>query len=298
MTDRRVAGLGYVIVDATNIEAWHAFACDLLGLQAVVATPDRLLLRADHKAYRIDIRRASVDGVSVIGWEVPGPRELQTVAGQLDAIGYSVKHPGPEAVAERLVSGLVEFDDPSGQRVELFWGLKEDRQRFVSPTGARFVTNAGGLGHVFQMVGDGDAYPRLYCDTLGFRLSDVIEFAPGVAATFLHTNERHHSFAYAALPGMPTGVGHLMLEVDDLDTVGRAWDRVRDGAAPLVLDFGKHTNDEMLSFYVKTPSGFEIEYGYGGRRIDDATWTPARYDAASFWGHRHVAPDDSGAPVL
>lgn len=292
----RVTGLGYMLIDASDIDAWEKFACDLLGLQAVVRTPDRLVLRVDGKAHRMDIRRAESEAVSVIGWEVRGERELEDLAGALETHGYSVKRASAEAVRERLVSGLVQFDDPSGQRVELFWGLQERRDRFVSPTGARFVTGAAGLGHVFQMVHDAEAHSALYRDILGFKLSDVIEFGPGVAATFLHTNERHHSYAFAPLPGMPTGVGHLMLEVDDLDIVGRAWDKVRDGAAPLVLDFGKHTNDEMLSFYVKTPSGFEIEYGYGGKKIDDNTWTPARYDSASYWGHRHTAHTDPGAP--
>ncbi|ODQ86173.1 VOC family protein [Mycolicibacterium holsaticum] len=292
----RVTGLGYVLIDASDLDAWEKFACELLGLQAVVHTPERLVLRLDQKAYRVDIRRAETDAVSVIGWEVRGPRELEDLAVALEAGGYSVKRASSAAVRERLVSGLVEFDDPTGQRLELFWGLQERKDRFVSPTGARFVTGAAGLGHIFQMVHGEDAYATLYQDILGFKLSDVIDFGPGAAATFLHAGERHHSYAFAPLPGVPTGVGHLMLEVDDLDTVGRAWDKVRNGAAPLVLDFGKHTNDEMLSFYVKTPSGFEIEYGYGGKKIDDDTWTPARYDSASYWGHRHTVHTDPDAP--
>ncbi|MFD4605005.1 hypothetical protein ACFWPQ_44195 [Streptomyces sp. NPDC058464] len=38
---------------------------------------------------------------------------------------------------------------------------------------------------------------------------------------------------------------------------------------------GDEENDEMLSFYSKTPSGFQVEYGYGGKLIDDSVWTPA-----------------------
>ena len=52
---------------------------------------------------------------------------------------------------------------------------------------------------------------------------------------------------------------HLMFEVTDLDLVGRAWDKVLDGAAPIASTLGKHTNDEMSSFYVRSPSGFQIE---------------------------------------
>ncbi|MFJ6660321.1 VOC family protein [Streptomyces sp. NPDC091377] len=286
-----VIGLGYVIVEARDLGAWKAFASDLLGLEAAVETPDRLRLRMDDKTYRLDIRRGDTDGVTAIGWEVRGPEELEEIAARLESDGYSVERAAEDAVKARQVSGLVEFDDPGGQRLELFWGLLEANERFVSPTGARFVTGRGGMGHVFQFTAEDAAHRRLYQDLLGFRLSDVIEFAPGMTGTFLHANERHHSFAFASLPAL-SGVGHLMFEVTELDLVGRAWDKVLAGAAPVAASFGKHTNDEMLSFYVKTPSGFQVEYGYGGKLIDDATWAPARYDAASYWGHHRADPSE------
>ena len=80
-----------------------------------------------------------------------------------------------------------------------------------------------------------------------------------------------------------------MLEVDDLDVVGRAYDRVvREAAAPLALSLGRHTNDRMVSFYVNSPSGFEVEYGTGGILVDDATWRPSRHDRPNAWGHEHM----------
>jgi hypothetical protein len=53
------------------------------------------------------------------------------------------------------------------------------------------------------------------------------------------------------------------------------------------MSLGRHTNDLMTSFYVRTPSGFEIEYGYGGVLIEDeASWQVDTYDAISLWGHK------------
>lgn len=287
-----VIGLGYALVEARDLDAWKKFACDLLGLQAVTDTADRLVLRLDDKSYRLDIRRGDADAVTVLGWEVKGPKELEELAQRLESNGYAIKRADADQVRERKVSGLVQFDDPEGLRLELFYGLQKDRERFVSPTGARFVTGVGGLGHAFQMVRDNDAYTTLYLDLLGLKLSDYIDFAPGMYGTFTHANPRHHSFAWAPIPFAPQGVGHLMFEVDELDIVGRAWDKVQAGAAPIASTFGKHTNDEMLSFYVKTPSGFQIEYGFGGKLIDDATWSPARYDVPSYWGHKRTDPDE------
>lgn len=97
---------------------------------------------------------------------------------------------------------------------------------------------------------------------------------------------RHHSFAYATAPHRRQGIGRLTFEIDDLDLLGRQWDAVQDREVPILSTFGKHTNDKMISFYVRSPSGFGIEYGVGGILIDDETWLPTRYDSAHYWGHR------------
>jgi 3,4-dihydroxy-9,10-secoandrosta-1,3,5(10)-triene-9,17-dione 4,5-dioxygenase len=45
-------------------------------------------------------------------------------------------------------------------------------------------------------------------------------------------------------------------------------------------------NDRMVSFYLANPSGFAVEYGWGGRTIDDTVWQTEHYDSVeSIWGH-------------
>ncbi|MGH8978091.1 MAG: VOC family protein, partial [Acidimicrobiia bacterium] len=153
-----------------------------------------------------------------------------------------------------------------------------------------FVTGDGGLGHAVLFVPNLAEAERFYIDVLGFRLSDAVE--DGVSIRFLHCNSRHHSLAFVAVPGM-VGMHHLMLEVTSLDDVGTALDVVNARQLALAMSLGRHTNDLMTSFYVRTPSGFEIEYGTGGRLIDDDDWETGAYDAQSIWGHK--LPD---APLL
>ena len=69
-----------------------------------------------------------------------------------------------------------------------------------------------------------------------------------------------------------------MLEVDSLDVVGLALDRVTKLGVPVTVTLGKHTNDLMTSFYLRTPSGCDLEYGVGGRLLDDS-WTIVVNDA-------------------
>ena len=86
------------------------------------------------------------------------------------------------------------------------------------------------------------------------------------------------------------GFHHLMIEVENVDDVGLAYDRVNEAGCPLAMTLGRHPNDEMTSFYVRTPSGFEIEFGAGGKLINmDEEWPVGQYDAMSIWGHKPPA---------
>ena len=87
-----------------------------------------------------------------------------------------------------------------------------------------------------------------------------------------------------------TGLLPYRIEVTSDDDVGRAHDRGLEAGAALSMDLGKHPNDRMLSFYMKTPSGFDVEIGAGGVKVDDATWRVRTYDHASLWGHKRPAP--------
>lgn len=285
----KVMALGYAVVQAVDLDEWVKFGSELLGLQVAHRDDDRLLLRMDEYTYRLDVRRAEEPGVRALGWDVGGPEALEELTKRLADAGYRVEHGDADAADERQVMDLVRFRDPEDVvDHELFWGLRNATAKFVSPIGARFVAGELGLGHAFQALhGDVRAYDHLFREILGFRLSDHIDM-PGGVGTFLHCNPRHHSFAYAHAPHRRRGIGHLMFEIDDLDLLGRQWDKVQDDGIPILSTFGKHTNDEMISFYVRSPSGFGIEYGVGGILIDDETWIPTRYDSAHYWGHRRI----------
>jgi len=81
-----------------------------------------------------------------------------------------------------------------------------------------------------------------------------------------------------------------MLETNSLDDVGSGLDAATKSGATLATTLGRHTNDQMVSFYVVTPSGFEVEYGWGGRLIDDSVWQVQRHDRGALWGHKVQVP--------
>ena len=81
-------------------------------------------------------------------------------------------------------------------------------------------------------------------------------------------------------------IHHLMMELYMLDDVGQAYDLALGEEGRIATTLGRHTNDFMTSFYANTPSGFFVEYGWGGRSIDPANWTPVEMTSGpSLWGH-------------
>jgi len=77
--------------------------------------------------------------------------------------------------------------------------------------------------------------------------------------------------------------------VNSIDDVGLTFYAAQDAGAEISASLGRHTNDHMVSFYMRTPAGFEVEYGYGARTVDDNIWKVERHEAPSIWGHRGLA---------
>lgn len=285
-----IDGLGYIGLTGP-VRAWRELG-NLLGLQAeeAPATDSGIRFRVDERAWRIAVAEGD-PGIGYIGWETNSREGLARIRDRLASAGIEVSDE-PEVSLERNVLELFSCQDPSGLRLEFFFGPEVSGESFVSPTGVRFVTSADGrslgLGHVVLFVDEIEATTRLYTEVLGFELSDsIINGAMG--STFAHVNPRHHSLAFGAAIGpMKKGIDHFMLEVDSLDAVGATLDRVNAAGTAVTVTLGKHTNDHMTSFYLRTPSGCDLEYGVGGRLIDDS-WVPTWFRSPSIWGHKRVA---------
>lgn len=281
-----VIGLGYLGLHAPDLDRWRSYATEVLGLQVAESPTPGLLLRMDERGWRFAIHQADYGGIAYAGWEVANRSALERIGTELSAAGIAIKQ-DPALAAVRRVEGLIRCTDPDGHNLEFFYGAHIPKEPFVSPRGVRFVTGDLGLGHIFYFVTDTELAKRFYLDILGFRLSDTITFNSR-KVHFAHVNPRHHSLAFVENPERAPSLGHFMLEVDNIDDVGRTLDLVNAGRAELTESLGKHTNDRMVSFFMKNPSGSEVEYGFDGRIVDDSTWSVASYDSTSLWGHQRL----------
>jgi 3,4-dihydroxy-9,10-secoandrosta-1,3,5(10)-triene-9,17-dione 4,5-dioxygenase len=287
-----IRSLGYLRIESADIGAWREFGVRVLGM-ADGPDASALYLRMDDFPARLVILPGERERLLASGWEVAGEDALAGVGRALEHAGVAVKAGTAAELAERRVGKMLRFDDPAGNALEVFCGAALEHRPLSSQYGNRFVTDGLGLGHVVLPVSDDESAVRFYTDVLGFRLRDSMRMAPELLGRpagpplwmrFLGCNPRHHSLALAPFPA-PPGIVHLMIEVASLDDVGRAMDRCARRGATVSASLGRHANDLMVSFYVRTPGGFDIEYGTGGLLVDDTTWVSRETTAISLWGH-------------
>lgn len=290
-----VRSLAYIRLEATDLEAWRRFAENVVG---AAATPDSdaslLMLRLDGRPWRFRIERGTQDRYLCAGLECPDQESWQATVDRLKGAGIKLEPAAAGDIADRHVRDMVSLADPAGNRIELVWGNTVAGTPFVSPVGVpAFVTGEMGFGHVVVPTDSYEATRSFYKDLLGFGDSDEMRVhfpgAPeqGLGMSFMHaTGPRHHTVAIAELPA-PSGLIHTMVEVPSIDDVGLALDRALAAGVHISSTLGRHTNDKMISFYMRTPSGFDIEYGCHGEQTEDwSKVTPTFTIKEDLWGHK------------
>jgi biphenyl-2,3-diol 1,2-dioxygenase len=282
--------LAYLVLDVRRPAAWRRFAEDTLGLPPPLAHRDGSLgYRLDGAAQRLVVRPGA-DELGALGFELAGEADLAELRERLQRAGVPVAQ-GERGLCEaRRVARLLSFEDPEGTRLEAVVGVEPGAQPFRSPFFPDgFGNPATGFGHAVLVARELAAMESFYTGTLGFGVSERLDARVGplhVRGTFLHCNRRHHSLALMALPDRRK-LHHFMLEARSVVDVVRAHERARSQRIPFSLGLGQHPDpDGTVSFYGRTPSGFDFEIGAGGREIDPAGWRELTSQTTSAWGHK------------
>ncbi|MDG3010471.1 2,3-dihydroxybiphenyl 1,2-dioxygenase [Rhodococcus sp. D2-41] len=293
-----IRSLAYLRFTATDLDAWREFGLKVLGMiEGRSDRPDALRLRMDDFPARLIVESGVQDRLLACGWETANAGELDTIARSLSEHRIDWRAATPDELRDRRVQGMLITRDPAGNTLEIFHGAALEHRRVISPYGHRFVTAEQGLGHIVLSSTDDDATLEFYRDVLGFALRDSLR-VPGsfvgrdpddtAWVRFLGCNPRHHSLGLFPMP-TPSAIIHLMIEVGDTDDVGLCLDRAKRRGVPLSGTLGRHVNDLMLSFYMKAPGGFDIEFGCEGLQVDDGDWIARESTELSLWGHDFTA---------
>lgn len=302
----QIKAVAYVGIAATDPAAWLTFGVDVLGMMPARAVPGQgwgapgeslpdsarsgigpdgsVYLKMDERQWRIAVHpTAGPEGLAYLGLEVAGSAEFDQMVRTLRESNVDVRIGTAQQARARAVTAIAFLQDPSGNNIELFYGQTAD-YNFRSPyVDHEFLAGHLGVGHFNLFVKNQQACYDFYTTLLGFRLSDYFSYGDEARLQFLRCNPRHHSIAMIELAGA-FGLQHMLVELRDIDAVGRTLDRALKSGAKIVSSLGRHRNDRMLSFYMCSPSGFHVEVGCDGLLLDD-TWRATEFCEGDVWGH-------------
>lgn len=286
-----IKALGYFVAQTDDLNKWKNYAEQVLGMSTHPAPSGGLYIKMDERPFRMLIIEGSDNRYIASGWELASKDAFDDALDTLRAHEVSFELADDEQCTQRGVQQLVTFNDPDGNTHEVYWGFMSGCEPFISPQAVpRFLTDEMGLGHTVLPAPNFDETYKFLTEVMGFKLSDIFNFRPAEDVPssriyFMHCNNpRHHSLAICEFP-VPSGCVHTMVEVDSMSEVGRANDRRIEHDVPLSATLGQHLNDKMTSFYMQTPSGFDMEFGYGGLQVDWDNHSAFEFTRVSLWGH-------------
>jgi 3,4-dihydroxy-9,10-secoandrosta-1,3,5(10)-triene-9,17-dione 4,5-dioxygenase len=284
-----VHSLGYLRLESATIERWNLFGNDFLGLMPVDGgDPDSLYFRMDDYPARIVVSPGPENRMTALGFEVLDERQLATTVADVEKAGIKVTVGTDAQAAERRVTGFAHFNDPGENPVELFYGTVLNHVPVSTPLVSKFVTGDMGFGHAIVSAEDARATFDFYVNVLGFIERNTMRTPGGGTTWFMGCNRRHHTLGVTSMPG-PGRLLHFMIEAATLDDVGLALDRAAKYDVPMMNSLGKHTNDQMVSFYVWSPEYYAVEFGWAGLQVPTPQPVYEITDGA-FWGHHFTPP--------
>ena len=287
--------LGYLVIETNRFTDWRRFGTDAIGMHQDDLDAEHMRFRLDDQQCRFLLQHGPAEDVVAVGWQIDDYTTFEEIESRVRAHGVPYEAGTAEEAALRGVERLVRFPGPKGLRQEIYTTPVLSTEPLRTRISG-FVTGASGMGHI-ALTTTKPAQLRGYYDTLfDARLSDYIdETINGVKLKirFLRVNERHHTVAIASTVGLRldpirTRVQHLNVQVAELDDLARSYERVCELGFDMALSVGQHTNDKELSYYARTPSGFEWEVGWNPIVVDEATWEPTTHHGISIWGHKPV----------
>ena len=275
----------YVIFQHPNVETARQFMLDY-GLLDLERRGDSLYLRSYGDAPFSYVTSPGEAAFLGFGFRVASLGALESLAARFDASISDSQRPG----GGKLVVGA----DPDGRRLEFVHGA--ERLGPIAADGAPIAWNDGfakarlgryqrpaygpshvlRLGHAAVFTTDPKMLIAWYCDTLGFKPSELIHTGEEnqVIASFMHLDRGdawtdHHTLAIvgAAKPGLD----HVSFECRDFDDIGMGHMFMLDKSYKHRWGIGRHFHGSQIFDYWTDPAGFHIEHFVDGDLVNKDT---------------------------
>jgi 2,3-dihydroxybiphenyl 1,2-dioxygenase len=284
----KVDRLGFARFEVRDIDAWRDHIRIMYGLELLpVDGTEEFEVLIDDTGHHLRFREGPADDIVTVGW-VAEADQIDELQQQLDKLGCATEFVGDAEAALVSATRMLRTTDSLGITSEIIDKVGS-RNPFVSADyDHRFVTGELGFGHLTFCSLDLESFEKFYVEGLGLVLSDYnqVKLPGGLKRKvgFYRANSRHHSVACAPLVTPRQRVQHFFLEVESRKLVDAGYERVCAAGVPIAHSVGVHPNDNLYTFYSRSPSGFQTELGTGGY-LHDGTRPVQTFQGMSEWGH-------------
>ena len=278
-----LVAIRYVRLGTADIEGAVAYATETLGLELVGRENGRAYVRGDDRDHNICYIEGD-PGNHTVGFEVATRAALDAARGELEGAGVAVRRGDAAECAERRVMAFINFDDPTGNNVDLVLRPFHSGRRYF-PSRDAGITE---FSHIGLKTTDAPRDEAFWTSLFNIRANDWIGDVP-----LMSFDKVHHRIAL--FPAAEPGVQHVNFQVASVDDIMRSYYFLTERQVRIVFGPGRHATSGAQFLYFEGPDGMIYEYSHGVRMIEDENYRPRQFpfDNSAFcvWGSRPDIPE-------
>lgn len=292
----RYKRLGYLALTVTDMEASTRFLTDIFGLDYVEQTEDGTrYFRVGVGHHDLMLTPAKHASCVRTAWELESHEELEAAFAHYSTKGLNpVWLEAADCARLSIARAFRVVDNVVGATWEYF----VEMTNYCSPLQNRLTSFQGGK-HFGIYVPDNHAMTSFLCDGAGFRLSDYIGDKQ-ISLVRAWPNPNHHSIGTVGMPGKPVRLHHIAFMVNEIDDIGRLFNRCQHSGVDIHFGIGRHPTSGSIHLYIYGPDNFVWEYTLGMEQFPETGARQPRFMSAKpehydLWG---AMPDDSRSDLL
>lgn len=315
-----IAKLGHVSLVTPNLEKSLWFFKDVIGLEEIERTGNKVYLRAntefEHHSLILEAGdRAALDHV---GWRAKRAEDVEKFAEQLQSSGLEIQW--IESGQEAGQGKAIRFKIPSQHTFEIYYDVEKPKASQGQRSGLKNQTHkswARGISprridhvNLWTSHNPGTTHNWL-SEQLGFKMREYVKLDNGmVIGGWMSVTPLVHDIAVMAAHDAktPARFHHVAYWLDNAQDILRAADILRENDFEIDQGPLKHGISQAVALYVRDPgSGHRVELFSNGYLIFDPDWEPVEWreeeikKALTWWGseyapgHGHIMDETTEA---
>lgn len=279
-----IVGIRYCRLGTADLSGAVDYARNIIGLEEVGRENGAVYLRGDDRDHNICYFPGD-PADHTLGLEVETFEELEAAENKLREAGRPVRRGSDEEAAARRVMGFLNFEDPTGNSIDLVVRPFHSGRRYF-PSRDAGITE---FSHVGLKTSDAARDEGFWSGLFNICANDRI----GDAA-LMSFDEVHHRIAL--FPTDHAGIQHINFQVESIDDIMRSYYFLTERQVQIRFGPGRHPTSGAMFLYYEGPDGMTYEFSSGVRNVDE-TWRPRQLpfkdESFCMWGARPNIPEFS-----